>query len=188
VVVPLAALVAGVVLVAQVGQGFGGPSPSAIAAQVVGLGRSSPSDVASGCTRRCTPEQIYALARRAGCAPDGAATMTAISLAESEGDPRAHNPVGEDSRGLWQINAAAHPEFARVDLYDPAQNARAAYAVSGGCADISPWTTTHLDRSAPYLVHREQAQAAAVAYGDGAGRGMWAGSAGYGVRTPAGAR
>jgi prepilin-type processing-associated H-X9-DG protein len=35
---------------------------------------------------------------------DDAATMTAIALAESGGNTDAHNPHGEDSRGLWQIN------------------------------------------------------------------------------------
>jgi hypothetical protein len=39
--------------------------------------------------------------------------MTAIALAESGGNSRAHNPVGEDSRGLWQINARAHPGLAQ---------------------------------------------------------------------------
>jgi hypothetical protein len=35
-----------------------------------------------------------------------AATMTAIALAESGGETRSsHNPRGEDSYGLWQINA-----------------------------------------------------------------------------------
>ena len=50
------------------------------------------------------PEAIYAAARQAGFSPDQAVTMTAIALAESGGNPGAHNPNGEDSRGLWQIN------------------------------------------------------------------------------------
>src|SRR2546423_15718341 len=70
--------------------------------------------------------------------------MTAIALAESGGDSRSHATVGEDSRGLWQINAQAHPDLAgRFDLYDPAQNARAAFITSHGGQDVSPGTVTH---------------------------------------------
>lgn len=131
--------------------------------------------------------QIYAHARGAGFSPDQATTMTAVALAESGGNSRAHNPTGEDSRGLWQINARAHPDLARrYDLYDPAQNARAAFEVSRQGSDISPWTVTH-GASARYLSHREAAQAAAHAYGDGTGRGVWTGTAGYGSTAAAGA-
>ena len=35
---------------------------------------------------------------------DDAVTWTAIAMAESGGNTGAHNPRGEDSRGLWQIN------------------------------------------------------------------------------------
>ena len=121
---------------------------------------------------RFSAEQIYGFARRAGFSPDEAATMTAVALAESGGNSRAHNPYGEDSRGLWQINARAHPDLAtRYELYDPLQNARAAYAVSRQGEDISPWTVTHGGASARYLRYREEAQQAAVAYGDGGGDG-----------------
>ena len=57
--------------------------------------------------------------------------MTAIALAESGGNPGAHNPNGEDSRGLWQINMSPQangnaPWAQQLDLYDPVDNARAA--------------------------------------------------------------
>ena len=137
---------------------------------------------------RYAAEQIYAFARKAGFSPDQAATMTAVSLAESSGNSRAHNPQGEDSRGLWQINARAHPDLARrFDLFDPAQNAQAAFAVSRQGSDISPWTVTHGGASARYLRHRDAAQAAAVSYGDGSGRGSWTGTGGYGSTVSAGA-
>ncbi|WP_199819812.1 NlpC/P60 family protein [Streptomyces sp. NRRL S-118] len=136
---------------------------------------------------RFSAEQIYAFARQAGFSPDQATTMTAVALAESGGDSRAHNPVGEDSRGLWQINARAHPDLAqRFDLYDPVDNARAAFLVSHQGDDFSPWTTTHHGPSARYLRFQEEAQAAAVAHGDGAGRGVWTGTTGYGDRRSAG--
>ena len=130
---------------------------------------------------RYSAEQIYGFARRAGFTPDEAATMTAISLAESGGNSKAHNPHGEDSRGLWQINGKAHPAFlTKYNLYDPLDNAKAAFEISHKGEDISPWTTTHGGLSSRYVRFKEDAQAAAVAYGDGSGRGMWSGTAGYG--------
>lgn len=124
-------------------------------------------------------QEIYRYARLAGFAPDEAQTMTAIALAESGGETGAHNPVGEDSRGLWQINVAAHRDLVDVDLSDPLENARAAYRVSGRGADISPWTVTHGGEGARYLQFRDEAQAAAQLAGDGPG-GAWTGTDGYG--------
>ncbi|OLB79483.1 MAG: hypothetical protein AUI14_10115 [Actinobacteria bacterium 13_2_20CM_2_71_6] len=136
---------------------------------------------------RFTAEQIYAYARQAGFSPDQSATMTAIALAESGGDSRSHATVGEDSQGLWQINAAAHPDLAsQFNLYDPAQNAKAAFVASKGGTDVSPWTTTHGGLSARYLRFRDDAQAAAQAYGDGPNHGVWTGTAGYGHPLAAG--
>ena len=136
---------------------------------------------------RFTAEQIYASCRQAGFSPDQSATMTAIALAESGGDSRSHATVGEDSRGLWQINAAAHPDLAqRFDLYDPAQNAQAAFIVSHGGQDVSPWTVTHGGLGARYLRFKDEAQAAAAAYGDGPNHGVWTGTAGYGHPLSAG--
>jgi cell wall-associated NlpC family hydrolase len=135
---------------------------------------------------RYSAEQIYGFARRAGFNPDEAATMTAISLAESGGNSRAHNPHGEDSKGLWQINGRAHADLAdKYDLYDPLQNATAAFLVSRRGEDISPWTVTHGGNGARYLRYREEAQNAAVAYGEGGGRGVWTGTPGYGHRVAA---
>ncbi|WP_051807649.1 NlpC/P60 family protein [Actinoplanes subtropicus] len=135
---------------------------------------------------RYSAEQIYGFARRAGFTPDESATMTAIALAESGGNSKSHNPVGEDSRGLWQINGKAHPDFlTKYNLYDPLDNAKAAFEISHRGEDISPWTTTHGGLSSRYVRFKEDAQAAAVAYGDGPGRGMWNGTRGYGDHEPA---
>ena len=41
---------------------------------------------------------------------------------ESRLRPGAHNPKGEDSRGLFQINVRAHPQWKSLDLYDPYKN------------------------------------------------------------------
>ena len=124
--------------------------------------------------------EIYRYARLAGFDPDQAVTMTAIALAESGGDTGAHNPRGEDSRGLWQINVAAHRDLGRRDLYDPLENARAAFRVSGGGRDVSPWTTTHGGDGAKYVAHRAEAEAAARSCGDAAAAGVWTGTEGYG--------
>jgi Lysozyme like domain len=84
--------------------------------------------------------RIHTLARQAGFSADReeAVIATAIALAESGGDPRAHNDnanTRDDSYGLWQINmfGALGPERRRDlgltrddELFDPATNARAA--------------------------------------------------------------
>jgi cell wall-associated NlpC family hydrolase len=131
--------------------------------------------------------EIYRFARMAGFSPDQATTMTAIALAESGGNTGAHNPRGEDSRGLWQINVRAHPDLAGVNLNDPLENARAAFRISQGGADVSPWTTTHKGGAAKYLAYRREAEAAALAAGDGTGLGNWTGTPGYGNPLSAGA-
>jgi cell wall-associated NlpC family hydrolase len=137
---------------------------------------------------RYSAEQIYGFARRAGFSPDESATMTAVALAESGGNSKAHNPHGEDSRGLWQINGRAHPAFlTKYNLYDPVDNAKAAFEISHQGHDVSPWTTTHGGLSSRYVRYKEDAQAAAVAYGDGGGRGMWTGTKGYGDHVAASA-
>jgi len=116
-------------------------------------------------------EEIYAAARLAGFSPDQAVTMTAIALAESGGNIDAHNPNGEDSKGLWQINMAAHsgaPWAQGLDLYDPLDNAVAAWNVSQHGQNIKPWTVTHGDRGSPFLDHVDEARQAAAHFGESA--------------------
>ena len=77
-----------------------------------------------------TSGEIAGHAARAGFSGADLAMAIAVALAESGGNPTAHHLTSrEDSRGLWQINVRAHPEFANSNLYDPATNARAAKAV-----------------------------------------------------------
>lgn len=63
--------------------------------------------------------------------PDVVRLMTAIAMAESGGNPAAHNPSGEDSRGILQINVGpgANTDLAGFNLFDPYQNAQAARIV-----------------------------------------------------------
>lgn len=45
---------------------------------------------------------------------------------ESGGNPESWNQSGEDSRGLFQINLSAHPQWQDLNLFDPAINAQIA--------------------------------------------------------------
>lgn len=118
--------------------------------------------------RRLTAAEIAWYAYQAGFRGEALATAVAVALAESGGWTGAHNPNGEDSRGLWQINVA--PNVRRNtwgDLFDPAANARAAFAVSGGGKNFNPWTTyagsTEAGRRSSYRNHLQEAEIAAQA-------------------------
>lgn len=86
-----------------------------------------------------TQSEIAQLAASVGF-PDPA-LAAAIAMAESSGNPRAHNSTPpDDSYGLWQINmygplaAQRRAQFglsSNADLYDPATNARVAVAIFG---------------------------------------------------------
>lgn len=82
---------------------------------------------------------------------DSLSKAVAIAWAESGGNAKAHNGIGkDDSYGLWQINMKGDmgPDrrkrfglTSNEQLYDPATNARAMYAISGGGKNWSDWTT-----------------------------------------------
>jgi hypothetical protein len=120
---------------------------------------------------KLTLREIYNVARAAGFSPEQAVTFAAIAKAESGGNPNAHNPRGEDSRGLWQINVRADQARATKwgNLYDPLSNARAAYAISNQGRDMRPWTTTH-DRNkgtaADYRTYLDEIEAEVRVRGD----------------------
>lgn len=88
---------------------------------------------------------------KAGGSAEAAPIMAAIALAESGGNPTAHNPVPpDDSYGLWQINMlgqmgverkAAYGLSSYTDLYDPLTNAKAAVAIGAGGKNFIPWST-----------------------------------------------
>lgn len=85
-----------------------------------------------------TASQIASLLRQQGVPADKIPTMTAISLAESSGNPRAFNPnasTGDKSYGLFQVNmlGGLGPERMKQfglkkeeELFDPNTNVRAA--------------------------------------------------------------
>lgn len=92
-------------------------------------------------THVLTPDQIARYALGAGFGISDGTTATAIALAESGGDADSHYVTSkEDSRGLWQINVMAHPQYANQNLYDPATDAKAAFAVYKS-SGWKAWTT-----------------------------------------------
>lgn len=100
--------------------------------------------------------------RAAGFTGDHLVTAVAVAMAESRCDPAAtgHNngPPPSDDRGLWQINDYWHPEVSDACAYDAACNARAAYRISRGGDDWTPWSTYN---NGTYLSYMKQAADAA---------------------------
>lgn len=90
----------------------------------------------------------------------------AIAMAESGGNPCAqgdpHGPADcsgpngtSTSFGLWQIHVPAHPEYGDGSgLLDPDANADAAYKISSGGTNWTPWSTYN---SGAYLQYYPQA-------------------------------
>jgi len=100
---------------------------------------------------KLSPEQIAQAAHEAGFRGHDLTTAVAVAMAESGGNPHAHNPVPPDnSYGLWQINMIGglgpdrRHQFhldSNSELYDPETNAKAAFAISGKGDSFQPWTT-----------------------------------------------
>jgi hypothetical protein len=98
-----------------------------------------------------SPAQIAEYAHDAGFRGQDLTVAVAVALAESGGDPKAHNPVPpDDSYGLWQINMHGglgpdrRDEFdldSNRELFDPEENAQAAWEISGKGDSFEPWST-----------------------------------------------
>jgi hypothetical protein len=71
--------------------------------------------------------------------------ITAVAVAKAESGWRTDARLltsKEDSRGLWQINTFAHPNFNKTSLYEPNYNAGAARVVWNNAGGRwTPWTT-----------------------------------------------
>ena len=98
-----------------------------------------------------SPAQVYSLARDAGLSPANAVTATAIAMAESGlrtdavGDTTITTGTWGPSVGLWQVRslkAEAGTGRSRdaTRLTEPAFNARAMVAISGGGDNWRPWS------------------------------------------------
>lgn len=102
-----------------------------------------------------------ALIRKVGGTPEEAAVLGAIAMAESRGNPNAHNPhFPDNSYGLWQINMLGNmgPERLRrfglknnEDLYDPETNARVALAMHRAAKGYRDWSTYTSGAFRPYI-------------------------------------
>jgi len=98
-----------------------------------------------------SPAQIYQLARDAGLSAAAATIATAIAMGESGGRTDAMGDVGlQDSKwgpsiGLWQVRSVKAQSGTgqtrdATRLTDPAFNAQAMVAISGGGKNWQPWT------------------------------------------------
>ncbi len=94
-----------------------------------------------------TPDQIAMVAQKAGFTGSNLVIAVAVALAESGGNANAQGDVAiGGSFGLWQVYCRAHPDLipptdpGSVAWYDPYQNARWAYEISGG-SNWHPWST-----------------------------------------------
>jgi hypothetical protein len=88
--------------------------------------------------------QLEQLWTQAGGDPKQAPLMAAIALAESSGNPSAHNPSG--ASGLWQILGNPVPGNA----FDPLTNARMAVAKYKS-QGLGAWTTYTSGAYKPFL-------------------------------------
>jgi cell wall-associated NlpC family hydrolase len=125
------------------------------------------------------PDQIYGVCLQAGFTPEQAVTWTAIAMAESGGNSDAHNPHGESSWGLWQVNVAPGVrENHWGDLTNPVNNARAAYEISNHGTNMRPWTVTHESNAGTNKDYRNFMDEARAASG-GQHQGDFSGVTGY---------
>lgn len=87
------------------------------------------------------------------------ATGIAIIAAESGRDPNAKhvNADGSIDRGLWQINSVFHSEVTDTCAYDPVCSTAAAFKISNGGTDYTPWSTFN---NGAYQIHMEAAKVA----------------------------
>lgn len=92
-------------------------------------------------------DRVGELARQAGFG-DGRLPV-AVAQAESSLDPNAFNQNrnGSVDRGLWQINSI----HGALSTFDPLGNARAAYSISSGGSDWSPWVAYTTGAHRQYL-------------------------------------
>ncbi|WP_394843182.1 hypothetical protein LZC95_39795 [Pendulispora brunnea] len=110
----------------------------------------APDPSAAQCTQQSTlagthlsDVQIAQYARNAGLHGDGLVISIAVALAESQGWTRAVliNTDCSRDRGVWQINSYWHSEVSDDQAFDPAGCATAAYNISSGGSNWTPWTT-----------------------------------------------
>lgn len=120
-------------------------------------GGSNPGGIVPNQNVTLTPAQVAAVAAQAGFSGAALRTAVAVSFAEDgshDADAQHRNSNGTIDTGLWQINSV-HSQWTAAELVRPADNARAAYTISAGGHDWSPWTTY---KSGAYVAHLPEAQ------------------------------
>jgi hypothetical protein len=107
--------------------------------------------------------QIAQTARSGGFSGYGWQVSVAVALAESSGWTRAVliNTDCSRDRGLWQINSYWHSEVSDAVAFDPVPAARAAFTISSGGGDWSPWVTYTNGAYAQYMARAQAAVNAA---------------------------
>jgi hypothetical protein len=117
--------------------------------------------------------EVATEAWRAGFRGGDLVIATAVTEPESGRDTNARYVSSrEDSRGLWQINTYAHPNFDRNRLYERGYNANAAYQVYRDAGfSFRPWTTYVDGKYRPYIGSAQSAVNAVLSGGSGAGEG-----------------
>lgn len=113
-----------------------------------------------------TIEQMRQYAVMAGFRGRAADMMAAIAMAESRGNPYAHNPIfPDDSYGITQINALAHGAKARGAYGNPQRAMELAWEVSKGGTNFMPWSVYKSGAYRQYLRTGSDAVAATPAGG-----------------------
>ena len=115
--------------------------------------------------------QVASLARGAGFSGDALITALAVAKGESGWRESAsnRNTNGSIDRGLWQINSI----HGGLSTFDPAANARAAFKISGGGRNWSPWVVYQRGLHRQYM---DDARAAIGASGGSSSGGSSGGS------------
>lgn len=94
------------------------------------------------------------------------AIAVAVALAESGGDTNARNTAGNSppstDRGLFQINSYWHREVSDACAYNADCCTKAAYRISNGGRNWTPWTTYNVGAHKKYLARAQAAVAAVV--------------------------
>jgi LysM repeat protein len=112
------------------------------AAGVTGAGLGMPMVLPSSASADSMDAADVTAVAQEGCPDLDSAELdlaVQIAYAESGFDSGINAFGGEDSRGLWQINAGVHGS-PWGDLYDPVTNAEAMCDLSSGGSDWSPWS------------------------------------------------
>lgn len=131
-----------------VGPGSANPAPPAPGA---------PAPTAAGTGGATGIQAVVQAARAAGFTGDALVTAVAVAMAESQGVPQKSKYPGEESYGMWQVHIPSHPEYTPDQMMDPAQNAQAAFKISGGGANWKPWSVY---KSGAYQQYLDEARAA----------------------------